>query len=235
MKILLVASQHGNEYLGEKLYEHIQTKRPELLQHVEFFLANPEARAKKVRYLASDMNRSYNGNHVTHEEQLASALLSKIRMGNYDLVLDLHTTVCRQPDSLIVASINTKNRRFLNASSIQHFVIMEKKIASTALNGVVPESVSVEVNQNISDADLESLCTDIGRFVENKPSKTQKFVYKASPLSKNDVNPEQLAKLRNFEQSELGFYPILVGENAYQKHGYDYVGFKATKRTMFKV
>lgn len=235
MKILLVASQHGNEYLGEKLYKHIQTKRAELLKHIEFVLANPEARAKRVRYLASDMNRSYNGNQVTHEEQLASALLDKIRSGKYDLVLDLHTTACEQPDSLILASINSKNRRFLNASSMQHFVIMEKKIASTALNGVVPESVSVEVNQDITEMDLESLCRDIDRFIDDSPSKAQKFIYKASPLSKGEMDPEQLAGLRNFELSSQGFYPILVGESSYQKHGYDYVGFKATKRTMFKV
>lgn len=235
MKILLVASQHGNEYLGEKLYKYIQGKRPELLQHIECVVANPQARAKRIRYLASDMNRSYNGNQVTHEEQLASALLDKICSGGYDLVLDLHTTACQQPDSLILASINSKNRRFLQASSIQHFVIMEKKIASTALNGVVPESVSVEVNQDISQADLESLCDDIERFIANEASKTQKFVYKASPLNKNEVDSEQLAELRNFELSSRGFYPILVGEGAYQKHGYEYVGFKATKRTMFKV
>lgn len=235
MKILLVASQHGNEYLGEKLYEYIQKERPELLQHIEYVVANPQARAKRIRYLASDMNRSYNGNQVTHEEQLASALLDKIRSGGYDLVLDLHTTACQQPDSLILASINSKNRRFLQASSIQHFVIMEKKIASTALNGVVPESVSVEVNQDISQADLDSLCDDIERFIANEASKTQKFIYKASPLNKNEVDPEQLAELHNFELSNQGFYPILVGETAYQKHGYEYVGFKATKRTMFKV
>lgn len=235
MKILLVASQHGNEYLGEKLYGHIHAHHQDLMDHIEFVLANPEARAKKVRYLASDMNRSYNGNQVTHEEQLATALLAKIRKGHYDLVLDLHTTACKQPDSLIMASINAKNRRFLGASSTQHLIIMEKKIASTALNGVVPESVSIEVNQDISDATLESLCDDIARFIADEQSRVQKFVYKASLLRKDEIKRSQLAKLRNFERSDLGFYPILVGESSYQKQGYDYLGFKATKRTLFKV
>lgn len=235
MKILLVASQHGNELLGEKLYEHLKQHRAELLPHVEFVLANPEARAKNVRYLDSDMNRSYNSGRTTHEERLASKLLAKIQKTDYDLVLDLHTTSCKQPHSLIVASINSRNKRFLRSSSIQHLVVIDKSVTATALNGRVPQSVSIEVNQNISTATLEALCDDIERYLDEEPSKTQQFLYKASLLRKDEIEPSDAKKLHNFELSHLGFYPILVGENSYQKHGYDYLGFKALTRREFKV
>ena len=58
-KILLLGSQHGNELLGEKLYQYMQTYRQELLPYVVFKIGNPEAHQKGVRYVESDMNRAY--------------------------------------------------------------------------------------------------------------------------------------------------------------------------------
>lgn len=234
-KILLLASQHGDEYLGEKLFAYVRKYRPELLEHIEYLLANPRARKKQIRYIESDLNRSYNGKTETVEEKRAMRILNHIEQGNYDLVLDMHTTSCKQPPSIILASINPKNERFVRASSIEHVVIMEPQVVSTALNGVCPQSLSIEVNHKISDELLANLCDDLQRYVDNERYSDDKYVYKARLLARDELTDAEIKNLRNFELHERGFYPILVGEKSYHKQGYAYMGFKALKRRKIKV
>lgn len=235
MRILILASHHGDEHSGEKLYAHIKKRRPELLKHIVYKLANPKARKQNVRYIESDMNRGYRGIADTYEKRRAQKILDYVNNGNFDLVLDMHNTGCDQPSSLIVASINPRNERFIRASSMEHLVIMNKQLVETALNGNCPQSVSIEITHDITDEILDSLCDDIARYIDNQISSTEKHIYKAELLYKNEVSDEQFRGLRNFEMSKLGFYPILVGEQSYQKQGYDYLGFKALKRRKFKV
>lgn len=236
MKILILASQHGDEHLGEKLYAYIQSHHAELLNHIEYLVANPRARAKNVRFIESDMNRSYTGGAGTYEERRASKILRYIEENNFDLVLDMHTATTKQEPCLIMASINPRNLQFIRATSIDKFVIMNSQIVSTALNGVCPQSVSVEVNKNITDELLEDLCADIDRYVHAKAYDEDKYVYDTVELlSADEMSDTEAKKLRNFHKSDLGFYPILVGESSYQKQGYAYRGFKSYKRYKFKV
>lgn len=235
MKILILGSQHGNEYSGEKLYSYLQNNRAELLEHVEYMTGNPQARKRRVRLVESDMNRSYSGRKNTYEERRAQKILRYIRDSGFDLVLDMHTTTVDQPPCLIMGSINTQTERFINASSVVHLIVMEEKIASTALNGVCAQSVSVEVNQDLAQVDLEKLCDDIQRYIDNEAYAVDKYVYEVTPLLKSDVTDEEFKQLRNFVRSDKGFYPVLVGESAYQKSEYNYLGFKASRRFKFKV
>ncbi len=235
MKVLLLASQHGDEHLGERLYAHIETRRPELMEYVEFMIANPRARAKNVRYIESDLNRSYNGKSDTYEQRRATEIFMYIRENDFDLVLDLHTTSCGQPPCLIVASINPHNEVFFRASSVQHLVIMEPKTVSTALNGVCTQAVSIELNRNFTDEDLSKLCDDIQRYVRNESSAGNRYVYEVDLLRKDEIDEDEYKLLRNFELSPKGYYPVLVGEDSYLKSRYGYLGFKAYKRRVFKL
>lgn len=233
MKILLLASQHGDEHLGEKLYSYMQYNRPELLDYMEFIIANPKAREQNIRYIESDINRSYNGKLDTYEERRAAEILNIINDSSFDLVLDLHTTTIDQPPCLIMASINPANEQFIKATSITRLVIMQSPLVDTSLSGVCQQSVSVEVNHAIADDLLNELCDDIARYIKGKTFRATKYTYIAEPLRKSEVNANEFKKLRNFERSEAGFMPILVGENSYQKHGYDYLGFKAYERNVY--
>ncbi len=234
-KILLLGSHHGDERLGDKLIRYIKAHRPKLMKHVEFKIANLKAHRKNVRYIESDMNRSYNGKKDTYEERRAGKILEYIKESDFDLILDLHTTSCDQPPSLIMASINSDNERFIKASTIRHLVIMEPKTVSTALNGVCANSVAVEINRHIADITLENLCDDIQRYIDGEKTHIDKYIYEVDLLKNDEVTVSQFEKLRNFEYSDPGFYPILVGESSYQKQGYDYLGFKATERKKYKV
>lgn len=234
-RILLLGSQHGDEHLGEKLYQYLCEKRPELAGYVECLVGNPKARQQNVRYIESDLNRSYSGKCETYEERRAAEILTYIQDGDFGLVLDLHTTVCYQPPSMIMASINSRSEGFIRASSIKHVVIMEPVTVRASLNGVCPQAVSVEFNRNFTDTDLSKLCDDIQRYTDNESYIGNKYVYELDLLRKDEISEEEFSQLRNFELSPMGYYPVLVGESSYLKSGYDYLGFKADKRYDFKV
>jgi hypothetical protein len=233
-KILLLGAQHGNEPLGDYLYSHIVTKRPTLEYYVEFAIANPVARERKVRYVESDLNRSYNGTASTLEERRADEILAFINRGNFSLVLDLHTTTCKQPPCLITKSTD---HSFVDHSSIRHIVHMGHEIVRASLIGVCELAISIEVNKNEARNELflDVLCDDIERFLAQEPCMTTKQIYVVeSLLKKTDLPASDIPALRNFQKSKHGFYPILVGENSYKKQT-DYLGFKAYQMYTSKV
>ncbi|HSW78189.1 MAG TPA: succinylglutamate desuccinylase/aspartoacylase family protein [Candidatus Chromulinivoraceae bacterium] len=235
-KILLLGSQHGNELLGEQLYAYIASNRLDLLPFITFKRGNLRAYRQKVRYIESDLNRSYTGGDTTYEERRANTILKYIKKQDFDLVLDLHTTTCSQPPCLIVAGITDDNRQFIRASSIEKIVHMNHEIVETSLIGVYSKSASIEVNViQLTTKLMEQLTSDIDRYLHNAASKKTKTVYEVGDLlGKDEITQEQAEELRNFEMSPLGFYPILVGENSYKKYT-KYLGFKAYKTYQSKV
>jgi hypothetical protein len=224
--ILLLGSPHGDELLGDLLYRFIVNDHPTLLPHVDFMIGNPKAKAKKVRFIESDLNRSFNGNNNTYEERRAAAILRKIRANNYDLVLDLHTTTCRQPPCLIAVSTS---QPFIASSSITTVVHMNHEIAKTSLIGVCEAAISIEVNKDrIDEGILRRLCDDMERFLAGKHARGNKNVYEVTGLlRKSELTEAETLQLENFKRSSHGFYPVLVGENSYKKHT-EYLGFKAS-------
>lgn len=235
MKILLLGSQHGNERLGDQLYRYIMRQRSELLPFVSYKLANPKAYRANVRFTEDDMNRQYASNSESYEAKRARYIKKYIADRQFDLVLDLHTTTCQQPPCLIVASVQSDNMRFIDATSILKIVEMKHSLVQSSINKAISQVVSVELHKTISKNTLNDLCNDIDRYIKNRSFDAAKYIYEAKALiMKSETSPRDAAKLENFQLSHLGYYPILVGENSYKSHT-DYLGFMAEYRRVFKV
>jgi succinylglutamate desuccinylase len=235
-KILILGSQHGNELLGEALHAYIQRQRPELLPYITYLPGNIRARQQNIRYIESDLNRSYNGRRTTYEERRAGRILAYIKRHAFDLVLDMHTTTCDQPPCLIVASPGGAIAPFLRACSIDKIVHMNHEIVKTTLIGVCPEAVAIEVNKHaLSETLLTALSDDLQRYIDGNTAYAEKTVYEVGDLlKKTELSEEEASKLQNFQKSSHGFYPILVGENSYKKQT-AYLGFKAYSRVRSRV
>jgi succinylglutamate desuccinylase len=235
-KVLIIGAQHGNELLGEVLLTYITARHNELLPSITYLTGNIRARKTDVRYIESDMNRSYTNGRRTYEERRATRILRYIVKEQFDVVLDLHTTTCDQPPCLIVPDITEGTRDYIRASSMTNIVLMKHPIVQTSLIGVYPRAVSIEINKNtLTDQLMEEICQDIDRYLHGMAYGTSKKVYEISgPLLKAEISESDAAGLRNFEYSGLGFYPILVGENSYKAQT-NYLGFKAKAMRTFKV
>lgn len=235
-KILLLGSQHGNELLGECLYAHIRQYQPALLQYTTYRIGNSRAHKRNIRYIEGDLNRSYTGKTTTYEERRAKRILSYIKKEGFDLVLDLHTTICEEPPCIIIPKLTTENMRFIRASSIQKIVEMNCPIVTTSLIGNCSRAVCIEINKDeVNNSTLNGICEDIKRYIAEKDFNQQKDIYTVDNLlEKTEIDDKDAAKLRNFELSSQGFYPILTGENSYKEQTH-YLGFKAYKRRSSKV
>lgn len=230
-KILLLGSQHGNEVLGEELYKYIKTKRPELLQYVTYKVANQRAKKANVRYIDADMNRSYDGGSKTYEQRQAKQVLKYIEANSFDLVLDLHTCFSVMPACLILPQDFKGVLQFVRSSSLDKIMIVANDVVKTSLIGRCPNAVAIEVNRDdLNQTFLDILCCDLLRYIEGEPKVAIKTVYKAEPLAKSEIAPNEVGKLTNFVKSMHGFYPILVGTGSHPYHSmasYKYLGFKA--------
>lgn len=233
-KILLLGSQHGDELLGDLLKHHIQREARHLLPYLTFKTANLKAKRKGVRFIERDMNRSYDGSRNTYEARRATLVSSYIRNTKFDLVLDLHTTNCVQPPSVIVHGLTPTKRHFLRASHITKVIDMRNGIVKNSLIGRHANSLSIEVsNRDLTTSLLDTLVHDLERYITNlQCGRTKELYIVKDLLQKSEVTNG--VKLVNFQMNELGFIPILTGENSY-KRDTNYLGFKASRTLTVKI
>ncbi len=234
MKILLIGATHGNEQLGTKLYPYIIKKHPELLEHVDFIIGNPRAYAKRVRFTESDLNRSYTVGNGTYEQQRANEIQQHINQTKPDIVLDMHTTSCTQPDCLIIGDThNEMVRRFMRASSTH--AILQVKPMNDVLT-IADAVIAYEIpNPRVKSDIFEAICQDLLRFIANEAyTHTKQLYVMEDKIYKKDVTHADTKQFVNFEMSPLGFIPIMTGNNSYKKQT-DYLGFKASKVTEIRL
>lgn len=236
-RILLLGSQHGDELLGEQLYAYIKDNYSFLLTHVTYKLANPKAHNASLRYVETDMNRSYGQSHNrSYEEKRAKIILKYINDGSFDIILDLHTTKCIQQPSLIVASLNQANRQLVGAFDIKHVVVMRLELVHHSLIGVCPKAISFEVHaSDVNNSLLRSICESLERYVQNRVCNRRRYLYEVKDvILKSSIPISSAVKLKNFNLSKYGFYPILTGDNTY-KRDTNYLGFKSNKRRLTRL
>lgn len=226
MKVLIVAASHGNELLGIKVYEKLLRTRSPLLEHVDFIIGNPRAYAAKKRYIDTDLNRSYDSSSTGYEHMRAAEIREYVSRTRPDIVLDMHTTNCVQPSCLIVTNLDgTEKRRFLRASSIEKILKVAPMADITSLGDHV---IGYEISNQHVATEVDMVIADVARYVAGETGRSTKQLFDMQgKIYKSEIAESQVATLINFEPHELGFVPVLVGENSYKKQT-DYLGFKTS-------
>ncbi len=223
-KILVIISTHGNELLGPNLLAYMLAKRSKLLENMEFIIANPRAYAKNVRYIESDLNRSYGLGLDTYESHRAKVIEERIRLLKPELVLDFHTTTAEQPNILITADKDDEVvQRFINSSAVKDVLVVKPLNDITT---VVSNFVAYEVpNSHLNDDLYEQICADIARYLDEETVDQERTFYKMT----GKILPEEeksVTSLENFVYNdELQAIPAFLGSKAYKQDG-TYAGFK---------
>lgn len=235
-KILLVAYHHGNEPLGEYVYNELMSVHPELIEFVDYIVANPIAKEENVRFTEKDMNRSYSSNSGTYEERRAAEVKDQIKKSDYALVIDFHNTVCVQEPLIIIPDYNQPRLDFIRHTDIEHIMVLKHKIADTSLIGVCEQAVAVEIsildNQQSAANNLANAIQ--GYFSGALPAKLTRNSYEVSQLLMKTAVAEATAReFINMKKHKLG-YPLLVGENSY-KRDTNYLGFIAEQKQIIEV
>src|SRR5690242_12123871 len=83
----IVGAMHGNES-GPAIIEKL--KKLKVRKTIKYIIANPEAREKNVRFIDSDLNRSFPGKKDGNREERLAYQLRKIGK-DIDILIDLHS------------------------------------------------------------------------------------------------------------------------------------------------
>ncbi|MCA9340693.1 MAG: succinylglutamate desuccinylase/aspartoacylase family protein [Candidatus Saccharibacteria bacterium] len=227
MKLLMIAATHGNELLGIKLYQRLLQKHSPLLEHIDFIVGNPKAYALGKRYIDCDLNRSYGVDGSQYEQRRAREIIEYAQLTKPDLILDMHTTSCHQPNCLIVRNLSgAMKRRFLAASHIDAVLQVEPM---NDIGTIGDNVVGYEIpNRAISAKILDDIVQDLQRFIEGSAPHTHKTLFKMrGKIYKADTTSDQVKSFINFQMHELGYVPIMTGNNSYKKQT-NYLGFKSS-------
>jgi succinylglutamate desuccinylase len=241
-ELVIVGSLHGDEPAGKRAIERILEKDLEYAKPVKFIIANEQALEKDIRYIDTDLNRSFPGDpdSDSHEERLAAKILEEIGDA---AVLDLHTTHS-YPDPFATAKdTSDATMDMARAAGVEHVVVFEE--ASGSLAGQ-REGIVVETGYQHSDEAVDNAVEVIERvlayhgIIERPIPPSEPEVYRYLDTVKG-TGWEFTAK--NFELVREGevyarkgdeeltadrdFYPVLMST-----HGYDgQLGFRAEKIT----
>ncbi|MFZ1811917.1 MAG: succinylglutamate desuccinylase/aspartoacylase family protein [Candidatus Saccharimonadales bacterium] len=221
MKILVVGGMHGNEMLGINLVKEIRL-RP--IANVDVLLANQQAVAKNVRFVAKDLNRSFPGDEKSklYEDKRAAELICASKL--YDLVLDFHNTGFANNDCGFVGVDGvSKLYDVAGAVGLARVIVADYDCINKFVTNCLSVEISVDSIQNnvalwyekiAMLARIESLTTSL--VIEK-----YKFVYRMTLDDKEtyQLNPKDFAAFQPVDREladNLGVdspaYPIFVSD-----------------------
>lgn len=224
MKIYVIAGLHGDEPFGLNIIGKLQQRQsPDIRTRV----GHPEAIAKHVRFLESDLNRSFTAECDTIESELAVSIRADIDSFRPDCIIDIHTSVSNVKNVAIVArrtSITEKVAQTLNMTAI---VEMPPHLAETSLIGCYEDiAVSIEYGKNQQS---DKLAEYIAMSIKNLNNPLPNQIHHTPAFRVISTVPKKYHGLKDIVNltyaSDLDGYPFLAGENTYPDIG----GFLAEK------
>ncbi|PIS15961.1 hypothetical protein COT62_00885 [Candidatus Roizmanbacteria bacterium CG09_land_8_20_14_0_10_41_9] len=228
MKTIFIVSVHGDEQAPLKVIkEHFKDR-------LKYLVAHPEAFKKNVRYLTTDLNRSFPGRvDGSKEERIVVKLMKKLN--NYERVIDLHTATCDTLPFAILTKVTKDHLKLVSLLGLRRVVCMEKNIASgKALIDHIPIAISVECGNERSPATPSNIKKMIDDYLNNKSISLKRIEYYTvfEFLTKKTEKERLVKKIQPFKLVKKGeivsrnnnelhtakfnFYPILPREKNYK-------------------
>lgn len=198
-----IAGLHGNEK------SPVRAMRD---QSFEFTLGNPPAYEKNVRFIDFDLNASFKRAGDDYEAKRAAELLELI--GENEIVVDFHTTSAVTESFVILTDINMLP--YAEFTGLKHAVLMTHNIKSGHALINHRNGISIELSGYDTEDSYNETRSILSRLEQER----------RSPITLYEVYDRitEPGDYVNFQENADGFYPILVGEEAY-----NFIGLKARK------
>ena len=158
MNILVLGGTHGNELLGIEL---VRSLGQNPIDGVDALMANPPAVAQAVRFVESDLNRSFgNQPNDTWERRRAKELTEVFT--KYDIVLDFHNTQTPQ-NNCCFTGVNTQAELYSVAARLGFTRVIQATYE--CMNKYAPNVLSIEVSVGDSKDSVEYWRREIAQMV----------------------------------------------------------------------
>lgn len=228
-KFTVVGSIHGDEPAGKKSIEKVLDSDYEFKKPVKFIIANEKALKENVRFIESDLNRSFPGDKESnkHEERLAAELLKEIGDSK---VLDIHTTHSFDSPFANTKSFEDPEMEMIKASGAEYAVKFEENQGTLTdfKTGIVVETGLQHSNQAVENAVnvIENFLAYFNVIDEEfEVSKPNLFVQEEKVEEDWQFLKENFQKVEKGEVyasrgdeelvAEEDFYPVLMSTNGY--------------------
>ncbi|HSX34142.1 MAG TPA: succinylglutamate desuccinylase/aspartoacylase family protein [Candidatus Saccharimonadales bacterium] len=232
-RILIVGAQHGDERLGPRLNRFLKSDTTGRFKNVDYLCGNPRAFRRNVRFTETDLNRSYDTlPAVSYEEKRAQKILRIIAAGNYDYVLDIHTSRADVGRFFLATHLQGPVARVIGASNFGRVAIMPPHIAGCSLIGQVPQAISVEYDRRLARTQqtLKELVMLLENLLAGKttPQKRDIFYVKEKIPLHSSISYDA----KNFELCPEGFYPVIFARNSSYTAYKGFAAYEKDTRTM---
>lgn len=241
-ELVIIGSLHGDEPAGKRAIERILEKDLEYAKPVKFIIANEQALEKDIRYIDTDLNRSFPGDpdSDSHEERLAAALLEEIGDAS---VLDIHTTHSHPEPFSPVKNLDEETLDLAAAAGIGHVIYFPDETGSLVehTGGIVVETGYQHSEEAVDNA-VEIIERTLAYFgiIERPLQPTEPEVYRYLDTVKGsgwEFTAENFKEVKEGEvyarkgdqelTADRDFYPVLMSTHGYEGQ----LGFRAEKIT----
>lgn len=246
-EVAVVGGIHGDEPCGVHAVETLLADSPTVERPVAFVTANEEAVERGVRYVDTDLNRSFPGDpdSTAHEERLAARLVDEI--GDCT-TLALHSTQSYAGMFALVDEVDDLARRVCPRLPIDAVIETSEANEGRIFAGV-PATIEVECGYQGSPAAADNAVTITRAFLRaldvlpGEPDGTDgdlPVFDLGGPIPK-DVGDVYEVYANNFEEVRVGervaatdgepvvaeedFYPVLLSSEGYE----DVFGYTAER------
>lgn len=231
--VLVVGGTHGDEPSGIDLVRHLR-RHPR--NGVKTLLANLAAIERGVRFVESDLNRSFGrANSATLEERRALRINSAVR-GRYVYVIDVHNARVAGMSCLITSEeLGIKETAIARHFRLCHALWMPGTGSLIGTIALPPTcGVGIEISQNeMVIFNTEFLADQVGKLasgtLENQNASLRAWKRVAKKMSRTHllICGVEIRDLRNFEfltaeqkeriglEAQRNIAPIFVGETSY--------------------
>ena len=163
MKIAVIGGTHGNEPTGIEVINYLKATSPKFQNEYKTFFGNPKAYELGKRYVDTDLNRAFGktGSSRGNETERSKALEKEIS-GNFDFVLDLHTTTSNMGVTVILThldEISIKAACWLKEKHPELVIIVSCRAGSDCpyTTSLAPAGLTIEIGpvaNNVVKAEL---------------------------------------------------------------------------------
>jgi len=133
LRVVLVCCVHGNERYGLEVFSYFRDHLSEY-PGLKILLAHEAALEANVRFLETDLNRSFPGTiDGSFEEQLAKDILCEIQ--DIPLVIDIHTTTSDIALVPFVTALTPTTQRVIRFVHSQEVILVPAPLGMHSLIG----------------------------------------------------------------------------------------------------
>ena len=220
--ILFTVGVHGDEHAPVSVTKSKLPKK-------SFLICNHQALVKNVRFIESDLNRSFPGNHKGGvEEKLAYKLVQKLK--KHQFIIDIHTATCVTPPFIVATKITPAHVELIRRTGVKKVVLMSREFgAGKSLIDFVPVGISIESGREKSLKTKIIIDKIVNQIINNELNKKQLKFYKVfKTFIKTNHQEFLVPNIHSFklvtagtqitnlgQKAEENFYPILARSRNY--------------------